>query len=225
MEYIIGSSILFSLGYDFILRTLSRTTDNIFMLLTNIHTNKECKNIKDLDLEIQLICIKNAILYYINKNHIHVNSENKKPLQFEKLEKQMSVSPSLISDFHSLEIQNENLNNLIDNGTVLKKNQNISIECDSLQNLNDENHIQTTTYSINNVTKEFYLNPIISGIQNNLMIIENELKQIHNKIEYNKRVWFSYLFAKSFDNHIDIIIEQKKILDKRFDLFIKLVNI
>lgn len=146
MEYIIGAGIITTVGYDLLIKTLQKSTENVCYLVTHLHSRKDCKEIKDLDLYVQIQCIKNSIDFISNK--ILLN----------------------------------------ENATTLMK-------------------------------------PIMHSMNESLSIIENELLEIQNKIKYNNNLWFPYMFSISFDKNIINIVNEKKILDSRFNMFIKLVNI
>jgi hypothetical protein len=146
MEYIIGAGIITTVGYDLLIKTLQKSTENVCYLVTHLHSRKDCKEIKELDLYVQIQCIKNSIDFISNK--ILLN----------------------------------------ENATTLMK-------------------------------------PIMHSMNESLSIIENELLEIQNKIKYNNKLWCPYIFSISFDKNIINIVNEKKILDARFNMFIKLVNI
>jgi len=149
MEYIIGAGIISTIGYDLLIKTLQKTSENIYNVifhLTNCHSPIKCQEIIDLDLEFQLKTIT-QIIQHITK----INNER-----------------------------------------------------------NDKNEI--IIYMINNIHK-------------NLETIELNLNQIYEIIKYNQSYnrFFSYFFSKDFTKNIDKIIQEKKILDMRLELFLKIV--
>lgn len=147
MEYIIGAGLITTVGYDLLIKTLQKSTENVCYLLTHLHSRKDCQEIKDLDLYVQIQCMKNSIDYILEE-----------------------IRPN-------------------ENATTLMK-------------------------------------PIIHSMQESLSIIEKDLTEIQNKIKYNNNIWlFPFLFSYSLDKNIKNIVNEKKILDTRFNMFIKLVNI
>lgn len=63
MEYIIGVGFISTFGYDLLLKTMSKTTDNIYYLITHIQTNMSCSELTELDLDVQIKMIQNTIDY------------------------------------------------------------------------------------------------------------------------------------------------------------------
>lgn len=152
MEYIIGASIISTVGYDFILKTLQRTSDNIYSLICNIHSTTKCDEIRDMDLEFQCKTISYTINYCIKK-YCDDNNEY----------------------------------------------------------INDDKHI--------------LIKNTINSIQDNLNVIEKNLDIIKKTLDYNNNLWLPILFSKNFSEYIKIIIQEKKILDTRMQLFLNIINI
>ena len=149
MEYIIGAGIISTIGYDLLIKTLQKTSENIYNIiyqLSNIHSPVKCQEIIDLDLEFQLKTITQIIQ-------------------------------------HITRINNDK---------------------------NDKNEL--IIYMINNIHK-------------NLETIEENLNKIYEIIQYNQSFnrLISYFFTKNFTIYIDKIIQEKKILDMRLDLFLKII--
>jgi hypothetical protein len=148
MEYIIGAGLITTVGYDLLIKTLQKSTENVCYLLTHLHSRKDCKEIREIDLYVQIQCIKNSVDFISNKVSMH-----------------------------------------------------------------DHEH----EYNL--------MKPIIHSINESLSIIERELLEIQNKIKYNNELWIPYIFSISLDKNVNNIVLEKKILDSRFNMFIKLVNI
>lgn len=182
MEYIIGASIISTLGYDIvynnILKTMMRTTDNIFNLITNIHSINYNEEIKNLDLEFYIQTISLTLQYLISL----VNEE---------------ISSNKIIDINNNQINNNQIN------------------------INNTNN-QLNIYKYNK-QKQFLIKNTINNIQDNLKVIENNLKYIHETIEYNNKLWFPYFFSRCIDRNVDRIKYEKKILDSRMNLFLKII--
>lgn len=154
MEYIIGAGIISTIGYDLLIKTLQKTSENIYGIifhLTNSHSPIKCQEIIDLDLEFQLKTIT-QIISYISTNNMNTCNKNEK-------------------------------NDII-------------------------------IYIINN-------------IQKNLETIEENLNNIYDTIKYNQSYhrYLSYFFTRDFTKNIDKIIQEKKILDMRLELFLKIINL
>lgn len=146
MEYIIGAGLITTVGYDLLIKTLQKSTENVCYLLTHLHSRKDCKEIREIDLYVQIQCIKNSVDFISNK---------------------------VSMDEHAYNL----------------------------------------------------MKPIIHSINESLSIIESELLEIQKKIKYNNKLWLPYIFSISLDKNVNNIVLEKKILDSRFNMFIKLVNI
>ena len=67
---------------------------------------------------------------------------------------------------------------------------------------------------------------VIHHIQDIVQQIERELVVIHEKDTWNRQLWmFYYLRAYTFDTHISRIHTLKRILDRRIDMLMKVINI
>jgi hypothetical protein len=67
---------------------------------------------------------------------------------------------------------------------------------------------------------------VIGHIQSAVEQIERELTVIHEKDIWNRQIWFFYYMrAYSFDQHISKIHILKRILDRRIDMLMKVIQI
>jgi len=148
------------------------------------------------------------------------------------------VGASIISTFgydfiiRSLQKSIESVSNI----NFLINNIHSTTKCDEIKDMDLDFLCKTVSdtiqycvhkYSNNKINdeKHILINNVINSIQNNLLVIENNLLIIKNTLEYNNSLWLPYLYAKSFNHNIQILIKEKNILDNRLELFLKIINI
>jgi hypothetical protein len=65
----------------------------------------------------------------------------------------------------------------------------------------------------------------LSQLMNIIETIHTDLNSIKNGIEYHKTLWFNYLRTPLYNNLIEKVKEDKKILDSRFDNLVKIITL
>ena len=90
----------------------------------------------------------------------------------------------------------------------------------------EENEGNNSENNENNIKKE--VDPILVCLQNvtqMVCLIKDELKNINEEIKKHDERWLANWRTPSYQGHINKIILHKKILDKRVDLLIKILQI
>jgi hypothetical protein len=217
MEYVIGASIISTLGYDIvynnILKTMMRTTDSIFNLITNIHSINYNEEIKSLDLEFYIQTISLTIQYLISL----VNDENKININNQVEDKVVNQVSKNLNNY-TINTNHLYIQNIINDSPSELITENYNKNYD----INNYNNYNNNLYKFNQ-QKQFLIKNTINNIQDNLNVIETNLKYINETIKYNNKLWFPFLFSKSIDRNVERIKYEKKILDSRINLFLKIM--
>lgn len=95
-----------------------------------------------------------------------------------------------------------------------------------LDELDIESKLKIITKFIDNI-KESILNDYnkiaLNEIYDIIEKIEKEISKINNLIDEHSKKWFHYIRYCSYSTEIDNLKKHVKILDNRFDLFMKLI--